>query len=190
MARTLVGVLVVMLAVTATAGAGIPDPDNSQLDLAAPAGMATCPDGDGPAYQYITVTAKRVDASPIEGIPSDSFFFVVTGGDVTISAVDAETDSNGEIRFEKVGDESIVLLDPSFLTVEAQIYTVVLNDSDDLECNSFDIDDMGDGVGLEDFAYFATDFGGSAKRSDFDWNGTVALEDFAYFAAHFGHGTP
>jgi hypothetical protein len=188
MARTLVGVLVVMLAVTATAGAGIPDPDNSQLTLAAPVGMATCPDGDGPAYQYITVTAKTSLAAPIQGIPYNSFFFVVTGGDVTISAVDAESDVNGEIRFEMTGDESLLLLDPVFLNIEAQIYTVVLSDNENMECNTFDIQNVGDGVGLEDFALFAGDYGGTAKRSDFNWDGGVGLEDFAFFAAHYGHG--
>jgi hypothetical protein len=186
MARTLVGVLVVMLAVAVTASAGIPDPDNSQVALSAPAGMATCPAGDGPAYQYITVTAKIANGNPIQGIPYSSFFFTVTGGDVTISAVDAETNVNGIIRFEMVGDETIVLLNPSYLTIDCQIYTVVLNDSDNLECNSFDID-QNDVVELEDFALFSSDFGSTAARSDFNFDGTVALEDFAFFSAHFGH---
>lgn len=181
----MVGVLVV-LAVAAAAVAGIPDPDNSQVTLSSPAGMATCPSGDGPAYQYITVTAKRADASPIQGIPSTSFFFTVTGGDVTISAVDSETDVNGDIRFQMVGNETIVLLSPSYLTVEVQIYTVALNDSDNLQCNSFDINDDS-AVGLEDFAFFSSDFGTTAARSDFNWDGTVGLEDFAFFSAHFGH---
>ena len=191
MARTLVGVLVVMLAVTATAAAGIPDPDNSSVDLPVPpGGLATCPDGDGPAYQYITVTAKDGSANPIQGIPSGYIFFVVTGGDVTISAADTETDVNGECRFEMVGDESLQLFSPSFLNVEAQIYTVVVSTSVDLECNTFDIQNLGDGVGLEDFAEFAGDYGGTAKRSDFNWDGGVGLEDFAHFAAHYGHGIP
>ncbi len=186
MMRVLAGVLVVMLAVTATAVAGIPDPDQSSVALSAPAGMASCPIGDGPAYQYITVTAQRADSTPIEGIPASSFFFNVTGGNVTITEVDSETDINGQIRFQVVADETIVLLAPSYLTVEAQIYTVVLNDSDNLEVNSFDINED-DAVGLEDFGFFSGDYGTSAKRSDFNWDGTVGLEDFGFFSGHYGH---
>jgi hypothetical protein len=186
MMRVLAGVLVVMLLVVSTAAAGIPDPDQSGVVLSAPAGMCTCPLGDGPAYQYITVTAKRADSSPIQGVPAASFFFTVTGGNVTIDEVDDETDVNGEIRFEMVGDETIVQLNPNFLTVECQIYTVVLNDSDNLEANSVDIDEN-DSVGLSDFAFFSADYGTSAARSDFDFSGSVGLADFAVFSAHYGH---
>ena len=184
--RVLAGVLVVMLAVAATAVAGIPDPDLSSVGLDTPLGMVSCPLGDGPAYQYITVTARRADNSPIEGVPASSFFFNVTGGDVTVTEVDAETDLNGEIRFEMVADETIVKLDPDFLTIQCQIYTVVLNDSDQIEVNSFDIDESG-GVGLADLAFFASDYGTSQKRSDFDWSGGVGLADLAFFATHYGH---
>lgn len=188
MSRMVVGVLVglLLLGVAGVANAGIPDPDLSSCVLGPAAGMATCPAGDGPAYQNITVTAKRSDTTPIEGIPYSSFFFTVTGGDVTITHVDDETDANGEIRFEMVGDETIVLLDPDFLTIEVQIYTVVLNDSDDLECNSYDIN-QDDAVGLADFSAFSQDYGSAEKRSDFNWDGTVGLADFSQFSQHYGH---
>jgi hypothetical protein len=188
MSRVLTGVLAgcLVLALAGVAGAGIPDPDQSSVALTAPAGMCSCPLGDGPAYRYITVTAKRADSSPIEGIGASNFFFTVTGGSVTIDAVDAQTDVNGEIRFEIVADETIVLLDPEYLTVECQVYTIVLNDSENLEVNSVDIDESGT-VGLSDFAIFSADYGTSAKRSDFDFSGTVGLSDFAIFSAHYGH---
>jgi hypothetical protein len=188
MSRTLAGVLVgvMVLAVAGVAAAGIPDPDNSSVELGPDLGMCSCPAGDGPAYEYITVTAKRANATPIEGIPYGSFFFVVTGGDVTITHVDDETDANGEIRFDMVADETIIKLDPDFLTVECQIYTVVLNDSDDLEVNSYDINNDGT-VGLADFSAFSLDWGTTAKRSDFNWDGTVGLADFSQFSTHWGH---
>jgi hypothetical protein len=195
MSRTLAGVLVglMVLAVAGTATAGIPDPTNSTVTLGPDAGMCSCPDGDGPVYEYITVSARRADMTPIMGIPYNSFFFTITGGDVTISHVDDETNAAGEIRFDMVADETINAgphtvppTDP--LMVEVQIYTVVLNDSDTLPVNSFDIN--GDGcVGLADFGQFVPMYLGTDPRGDFDWNGTVGLADFGLFVPHYLHGT-
>lgn len=184
MSRTIVGVLagLLVLVFAGAAYAGIPDPDLSFVTLGPDLGMATCPSGDGPPFQYVTVTAKRDNGTPISGIPYSSFFFTVTGGNVTITNVDPETNALGEIRFEVVGDQAIV----GTITIHVQIYTVVLNDIDYLDCNSFDIDLNGI-VNLVDFALFASDYGSTAQRSDFDWNGIVNLVDFALFAAHYGH---
>jgi hypothetical protein len=184
MARTLAGVLagLLVLAAAGAASAGIPDPDLSNVVLSA-GGLTTCPQGDGPAFQYITVTAKRSDTTPIQGISYTSFFFTVTGGDVTITNVGAETDANGQIQFRVVGDESI----SGNLTIEVQIYTVVLNDSDTLPCVTVDLAPNGQVV-LEDFAIFGADYGTTNARSDFNWSGGVVnLEDFAIFGAHYGH---
>ena len=188
MSRTLAGVLVglLVLAFAATAGAGIPDPDLSFVTLGPDPGMTSCPSGDGPVYEYITVTAKRSDASPIQGIPSTSFFFTVTGGNITITAFDAETDANGEIRFTAVADETIELLAPSYLVIECQIYTIVLNDTDNLEVNTFDLDGSGD-VGLADFSMFSAMYLTANPRGDYNWNGIVDLPDFGYFSAHYLH---
>lgn len=189
MSRTLAGVLVglMVVALAGAATAGIPDPDASSVALGPDAGMVTCPAGDAPPFQYITVTAKRADLTPIEGIPYNSFFFTVTGGDVTIIHVDEETDSAGEIRFEMVGDETIIALPPDPpLEIECQIYTVVLNDSDTIPVNSFDIDGNGQ-VGLSDFGIFSSIYLTSDARGDFDWNGTVGLSDFGLFSAHYLH---
>lgn len=184
MARTLAGVLagLLILAAAGAASAGIPDPDLSTVALGPNAGMTTCPQGDGPAYQYITVTAKRSDATPIQGIPYTSFFFTVTGGDVTITNVDAETNANGVIRFTVVGDDTIM----GNITIEVQIYTVVLNDSDVLACRSFDLNND-HAVGLQDFTIFSGDYGTTTARSDFNWDGTVGLQDFTLFSGHYGH---
>jgi len=184
MARALVGVLagLLVLAAATMASAGIPDPDLSTVALGPDLGITTCPQGDGPAYQYVTVTAKRSDASPIQGVPFSSFFFYLSGGDLTFTAVDAETDVNGEIRFEVVGDETIM----GDVTITAQIYTVALNDSDIVTCISFDLNDDNQ-VSLQDFTIFSGDYGTSAARSDFNWDGTVSLQDFTLFSGHYGH---
>ena len=196
MSRTLAGVLVglMVLALAGVATAGIPDPDNSKVYLGDETGddlgMCSCPAGDGPVYQYITVEAKRADGSPIQGIPYASFFFTVTGGDVTITHVDNETGSTGLIRFEMFADETIRKLVPEhgtdYLVVECQIYTVVLNDGGNLEVNSFDIDGNGQ-VGLSDFGQFSAMYLTANREGDFDWNGTVGLSDFGLFSAHYLH---
>ena len=190
MARTLAGVLagLMVLALAGAASAGIPDPDLSTVVLTA-GGMATCPQGDGPVYQYITVTAKRSDATPIQGIPWSSFFFTVTGGDVTITHVGAETDVNGQIQFTVQGDEAIAY--PGPVAIEVQIYTVVLNDSDNLACNTFDVHPLGapnGAVGVQDFVQFGQDYNTVQPRSDFNWSGgVVGIQDFVLFGQHYNH---
>lgn len=192
MSRTLAGVLTGLFLLTVAGGAmaGIPDPDASQVTLtnATGAGMATCPTLDGPNYKYIRIDAKRADLSPIAGIPSTSFFFTVTGADVNIT-VDPlwnggvpETDGSGQIQFIVDDNECYV----GDLTIEVQIYTVALNDSDILHCNCFDINGDG-GVGAQDFTLFVGDYGSAATRSDFNWDGGVGAQDFTLFVAHYGH---
>jgi hypothetical protein len=184
MSRTFAGILVglLVLGVASVSMAGIPDPDQSTCTTGPDAGMATCPAGDGPSYSQLTVTAKRSNSSPIQGIPGSSFFFTVTGGDVTITEVETETDANGVIHFTVVGDETIV----GDITVEVQIYTVALNDSDIISCNSFDINED-NGVGVQDATLFVADYGTTAQRSDFNWDGGVGVQDATLFVAHYGH---
>jgi hypothetical protein len=189
MSRTLAGVLVALVALAFMAGvasAGIPDPDKSFVTLSKtdPDGMATCPALDALPYQYVKVDARRSDNTPIQGIPYTSFFFTVTGGSINLTNVDAATDVNGQIRFQADDAASLAL---GSVTIDCQIYTVVLNDSDILQVNSFDIN--GDGaVGAQDFSLFVSDFGKVPvhKRADFNWDGAVAAQDFSLFVAHFG----
>ena len=190
MSRTLAGVLAgcLVLAMASIAGAGIPSADDSYVTMdAGGMGLVTCPAGDASSYGYISVTALRADLTPIQGIPSGSFFFTVTGtgsGNVSINAFDSETNASGVCRFEAQGDGTVAY---GSLTVTVQIYTVVVNDSDTLWCNTYDYDDDGD-VDPIDFGTFAGDFaGGTAQRSDFDWDGDVDPIDFGSFAGHFGH---
>ncbi len=188
MLRALVGLAVVVavlpLAGSADAGRPFPDPDLSYVTVGPDAGMTTCPSGDGPAFQYVTVTALSSESIPIPGIPSSSFFFMVMGGDVQITAVDSQTDVSGNIRFELIAHESIV----GTITITCQIYTMVLNDSDDVDCISFDINEDGL-VGLQDYTLFSADYGEVAPRSDFDWNGSVDQPDFDMLTEHYGHVT-
>ena len=189
MSRTLVGVLAawLVLVMATVAGAGIPDADASYIDLDnGGKGLNTCPAGDASPYRYINVIALRADLTPIQGIESEYFFFTITGsgsGNISLNAVDAETNASGIIRFEAQGTDTILY---GSVTVEVQIYTTVLTDSDLLWCNTYDYEADGD-VDLVDFVAFASDYGGTNERSDFDWNGPINLIDFVSFAGHFGH---
>lgn len=197
MSRILAGVLVV-LAVAAVASAGIPDPNlsNVVMDLGIK-GLATCPAADGPEYQYVTVTAKDSGGNGIEGIEASSFFWVVTGGDVSFNvkrvpgtpAHGDTTNSAGEIKFAVVGDETILY--PTQLLIECQIYTVVLADVDTLWCNTVDYDNNGTCNNI-DFVTFAGDYfdPSDPERSDFDWNEDVNNIDFVTFAGHYNHVAP
>ena len=184
-ASVLVGCLI--LAVAVSAGAGVPDPDASYVTMTNEGkGLTTCPIGDGPPYRYITVTALYTDLTPMAGVPSNSFFFTVTGpgsGNVVISAVDAQTDAGGVIRFEAQGTGTVLY---TSLTIQVQIYTVVLTDSDLLWCNTFDYNNNGV-VDPADLGHFAYDFFSTREWSDFDWSGYVTPVDLSMFAAHYGH---
>ena len=193
MSRILAGVLV--LAMASVAVAGIPDPTLSTIALdtqAAVAGLMTCPAGDADAYEFLTVTAKRSDSTPIQGIPYSSFFFTVTGGDCTFTAQTTETDVNGEIQFDVVADEAIAhpAGDPVAgvaIDIDVQIYTVALDAGVSLTCNTVDYNLDGT-VDPIDFGKFAGDFNQTEARSDFTWSGgAVDPIDFGKFSAHFGH---
>jgi hypothetical protein len=193
MSRTLAGVLagITILAVAGVAGAGIPDPTLSFVTIDnGGRGLATCPAGDGPEFQYVTVTAKRSDATPIEGIPSTSFFFTADGCDVTMIAEDPETNQDGEIRFKVRGDETCCCAAATLAEIylSVRIYTVAISDSDTLYANSFDEDCDGD-VDPVDFSLFAGDFPPNAYDpcSDFDYNDEITPVDFSLFSGHFGH---
>lgn len=184
MLRACVCLAVAVVSLAGSATASLPDPYYSYVTIGPDAGMTTCPSGDGPALQYVTVTALRVDMTPIQGIQSSSFFFTVIGGDIQISAVDSETDANGNIRFDAVGLETIV----GTISIACQIYTVVLEDIDYVDCISFDVNEDGH-VGLQDYTLFSADFGQVEPRSDFSWNGVVDQPDFDMLIEHYGHVT-
>jgi hypothetical protein len=103
--------------------------------------------------------------------------------------VDAETDVNGQIRFTVDDDENIPY--PGPVTIEVQIYTVVLNDSDNLTCAAFDLFPLGVGdgtVGVQDFVIFGQDYNQVQPRSDFNFSGgPVGVQDFVLFGQHYNH---
>ena len=190
MSRTLAGVLAgcLILSMAAVAGAGIPDADASYITMTSGGkGLTTCPIGDDFPYQYITVTALRADLSPIQGIPSGSFFFTVTGtgsDDVSINAIDTETDVSGNIRFEVQGDAAIPY---GSLTISAQIYTVVLSGTGTLWVNTYDLDGSG-GVTPIDLSNFAGKLNTTSEDCDYDWSGLVTPIDLSKWASHYTHG--
>ena len=182
------------------------DPDLSFVDLTDTGfhGLTTCPAGDGFKYKYVKVTVQDSNGNPIEDIPASDFSFIVTApSDVryigelscTFTSINAQTNENGEIQFEVQADNSIGKVsssagiettDAGNITIQVIVDGIPLNDSDDLPCNSFDINVDGK-VDLQDFDYFYADFGTSAQRSDFNWDEKVDLNDFSHFAVHFGH---
>jgi hypothetical protein len=151
-------------------------------------GLTTCPAGDEYPYGHITVTALRADLTPIVGIPAGSFFFTVTGagsGNVSINAFDAETDVNGQCRFEAQGTATVPY---GSVSVAVQIYTVVLTTAPGvLWCNTYDLD--GDGaVTPIDLSNFAGKFETVSEDCDYDWSGGIVNPiDLSKFAAHFEH---
>ncbi len=170
------------------------DPDSSFVALTGEsgAGLTTCPSGDGPAYQYVKVTVRDGSGNPIAGITSDQFTVNVTPAagaeyfgtfSCTATPVDAQTNSNGEIRFELVGDTSI----RGDINIQVDVSGTSLNDLDVLPSVSIDIEIDGT-VDLTDFIQFSQDYGTSHSRSDFSWDGTVGISDFITFADHYHHG--
>ena len=161
------------------------------------AGLTTCPMGDGFAYKYVKITVKNPSGDPIPGIPAEDFKFMVLTGlgitryygelSCTFNAVNPETNSDGEIRFEVIADTSIY----GSIIINAEVGGVIIVNSNDLPCTSYDRDTENncDGdVDLGDFNRFAVDFGyGTWTRSDYNWDGKVDLSDFSMFAVHFGH---
>jgi hypothetical protein len=187
MGRAITCVLIGLILAPAAAG-GVPDPEASFMTLYPDGGMASCPAGDGPVFEYIIVALRADDLTPVEGVPWTEFFFTVTGGDVTIGHVTDATDPVGEIRFNMVANETIVRLDPEFLTIECTVLSVVLNDVGGLGVNSFDLDENGC-VNMVDFALFTAIYGTADPRGDFNWTGGVGLGDFGLFSAHYLHGS-
>ncbi len=168
-------------------------PDESFITLTdeITTGMTTCPLGDGPLYQYAMVTVENQQGVPIEGITAEEIeFFVSDAGaswfgtlSCTFTAVDLQTNANGEIRFEIQGDTSIL----GDISITATVLGIPLNDIDYLSCISMDYEPDGD-VDLADFIQFGNDWGTTNPESDFDWSGgIIELNDFITFGSHWGH---
>jgi len=175
-------------------GPTVIDPYLSSFNLTgeSTSGMTTCPIGDGPAYKYATVIVRDTYGNPIEGILAGNFLFSIDSTNTTqffnnlscsFITNNTMTDENGMIRFEIIGDTSII----GDIQIQVTVDEVVIMDIETLSCISPDYSVDGN-VGLADFVLFARDFRGLYNsRSDFDWNGVMNLGDFVIFAKHFGH---
>jgi hypothetical protein len=154
-------------------------------------GLTTCPAGDGPIYQHIKVSVKDEYGAPSPGIPADRFRFTVADAGAqwygTLScyftAVESQTNANGEIRFKIQGGTSIV----GNVTLQAKVAGVPIDDIVVLACKSVEVYMVDGSVSLSDLVTFAPYYGGTAYRCDFTWDGTVGLGDFSIFAHHYGH---
>jgi hypothetical protein len=154
--------------------------------------LVTCPAGDGPAYHHVEITIVDSGGVPIEGIPAESFEFVLQPilNDAkwydtlscTFTPVTPQTSATGIITFEIIGDTSII----GNLTIQVIAQGVPLDDSDTLCCKTVDYNTDGV-VSLGDFVTFARDYGKPGWRSDFTGDGMVSLGDFVLFAQHYAH---
>ena len=149
-----------------------------------------------------TVRATDDNGDPVPGIPAGDFdLSIALGTDTyswcpiaahtTFTALDVQTDVNGEIDFEveiatATGRNSDVDPTPN------GGYVTITADHDDYESDSADIpvntcDATIDGwINLGDFSKFQVDFGKNVQRSDYDFNSWVNLGDFSKFQVEFG----
>ena len=148
-----------------------------------------------------TVTATDANGGPVEGILAGDFDLSIALGTNTFSwcpiaahttctALDAQTDANGEIDFEvkiltATGRDSA---DPTptggFVTITAD-HDDYDSDSADIPVNTCDADISG-WVNLGDFGKFQVDFGNNVQRCDYNFDYIVNLGDFSVFQVEFG----
>ncbi|MFH1134161.1 MAG: DUF2341 domain-containing protein [Nanoarchaeota archaeon] len=154
-------------------------------------GMTTCPIRDGPAYQYVQVTALDAQGLPVPGVPAARFTFAtdVMPGTQYVEpltcdfiAVDQETNASGQIRFNATCGSVV-----GNLTIQGFVDGQQINDLDVLPVKSMDLTVDGQ-ISLTDFSMFAQDYTTTQWRSDFTWDGIVGLTDFSMFAQHYTHG--
>ncbi|MFH1133516.1 MAG: NosD domain-containing protein [Nanoarchaeota archaeon] len=171
------------------------DPNRSSVFLTASnmAGMTTCPAGDSPPYQFLAVVLRNAGGNPVSGIPASRFTFLVSpvpgtntqcvgSCSATFNPWDAQTNASGTIRFEIIGDTSMV----GNLSIQARIDNQTIPDAPVLPCKPLDITVDG-AVGLPDFTLFGRDYNSTEWRSDFTWDGYVGLGDFSMFGGHYTH---
>ena len=192
-AVVLAGCLVLVMAFMSHAQ--VPNPNNSTVVIdpqsSALPGLITCPAGDGDQFDFIRIRVLDSGGSPIPGIASTDFVFLVVGGNVSFfpSPSTPMTNNNGEILFSVRANESIAhpSAGGSSLQISVEVLGVLLAGAVSLDCNTVDYDLSGF-VTPVDFGAFAGDFGLVAPRSDFDWSGgSVDPIDFSKFASHWLH---
>lgn len=173
----------------------LPDPYTSAVTITqgSPQGLATCPAGDGPTFQYIAVNLRNLKGDPISQVPADDITLSVEATatteyygtlSCTFTPIDATSDANGDIRFQVVADTSIV----GDITIKATVRDYAINNTVGLKCNSFDANVDGV-VDLSDLSLFSTVYNKTYDwHFDYNWDGiAVSLSDFAIFSSHYQH---
>ncbi|MFH1101475.1 MAG: hypothetical protein V1726_05535 [Methanobacteriota archaeon] len=170
----------------------VPDPILSIVELTGQnlPGLVTCPAGDGSIYNYLKVTVKDSNGNPIPSLPANVFEFIVTSAGAswhgtlscTFTAIDTQTNANGEIRFSIRGDTSIT----GNINIQVIVIGLIINNAATLTCKTMDYNLDGQ-VSLGDFTVFGQDYTTTAWRSDFNFDGQVSLADFTVFGQHFTH---
>jgi hypothetical protein len=183
----------------------IPDPDLSTVELTNPnsyVGLTTCPYGvTCPIPEHITydgylkVTVISIFGEPMADLSANLFEFEITPtqpetqwyGDLKciFTEVGSQTNANGEIEFEIMGNTSIV----GNITIEVSVMGIQITDNVVLRCNSFD-DDCDGFIALGDLSVWQQRFVGTLGqlwRADYDWDTFVALGDLSRWQQHFVH---
>ena len=171
------------------------------ITLTGGVGIHSAFDSDWADDYGFTVRATDDDGDPVAGILAGDFDLSIALGTntqswcpiaahTTFTALDAQTDVDGEIDFE------VEILTAVGRTNQDPTpnggYVVITADHDEYESDSADIpvntcDATVDGwINLGDFSKFQVDFGSDAQRSDYDFSEWVNLGDFSKFQVEFG----
>jgi len=185
-------ILIFMVAGAVTAGvpcAGTSDADcfgDGASGCNPSTNACVCPSGDVDVIQ-VSVTIRDCYANVLPGRTVDCYptynlddFCFCPG----VEYQQGTTDTFGQVCFfyDCFGGCAYI-----GFTVECEGIQLISNQmwvgSPDLDATCF--------VGIEDFAMFASAYGGPDDCCDYDCSGgNINLTDFAIFAAHYGHGCP
>lgn len=154
--------------------------------------LTTCPAGDSTLSTYIIVHLYSLTGVPIDNIPASAVTLnmqVMTGTEYfgtpacTFTPVDSVSDGNGQIRFQVIGDTSIV----GDIEISAATWGNPVHNTLTLRCNSVDFNTDGV-VNLSDAGFFTSAFHGEYDwRCDYVYDGVLNLSDISAFAQHNGH---
>ena len=182
-----------LLALAGVASAGIPDDTTSSASSAGGTVLIT-PESTGGslAAAGATVTVTWLDAGslPVAGFPFQDIY-LDDSGDFAISLCQGGSVADNNTDADGVTTMSGVIAGGGF-TLLTQVYVsgVPLTGTPlNVALNSPDIDGSLL-VDIVDFAAFGDDFGGTAFRSDFVFDGVVDLSDFSRFGQAFFQDCP
>ena len=182
-----------LLALAGVASAGIPDDTTSSASSAGGTVLIT-PESTGgslaAAGATVTVTLLDAGSLPVAGFPFQDIY-LDDSGDFAISLRQGGSVADNNTDADGVTTISGVIAGGGF-TLLTQVYVsgVPLTGTPlNVALNSPDIDGSLL-VDIVDFAAFGDDFGGTAFRSDFVFDGVVDLSDFSRFGQAFFQDCP